>query len=103
MHGDSNALVSRAGRVASEALARASLTRDQIAGALVIYCAGCMLSVRERMPEVVAGLREELGDVPFLGAFTFGEQGCFLGGENRHGNLMISVTLFARGGGVDRG
>ena len=23
------------------------------------------------------------------------QKGCFLGGENRHGNLMVSVTVFA--------
>jgi len=62
----------------------------------VIFCAGCMLTVRERMDQVVLGLRDNLADVPFLGCFTFGEQGCFIGGENRHGNLMISVTVFAR-------
>jgi len=28
--------------------------------------------------------------------FTLGEQGCFPGGENRHGNLMICATLFGR-------
>jgi hypothetical protein len=55
-----------------------------------------MLTVRDRIDQVVAGLDEGLGGAPFLGCFTFGEQGCFVGGENRHGNLMISVTVFAR-------
>jgi hypothetical protein len=55
------------------------------------------------MDEVVDGLRLELGALPFLGSFTFGEQGCFVGGENRHGNLMILVVVFdaVRSGDAD--
>ena len=96
MHGDVEALVTRAGRVAADARALARLAPAEVAGALVIFCAGCMLTVRDRLEQVVVGLREGLGGAPFLGSFTFGEQGCFIGGENRHGNLMISVTVFAR-------
>jgi len=96
MRGEVEALLTRGGRVAADARALADLAPGDVAGALVIFCAGCMLTVRERMDEVVASLDEGLGGAPFLGCFTFGEQGCFLGGENRHGNLMISVTVFAR-------
>ena len=71
-----------------------NLGRDQIAGALVIYCAGCMLTVRDRMAEVSSGLSRSLGNKPFLGNFTFDEQGCFVGGTNQYGNLMISVVVF---------
>lgn len=95
MRGTSEALRSRAGRVAADALALARLPASEVAGALVIFCAGCMLTVRDELDEVVASLRGALGDAPFLGGFTFGEQGCFVGGENCHGNLMISVTVFA--------
>lgn len=96
MQGDVDALLTRAGRVAVDARALARLAPADVAGALVVFCAGCMLTVRERMDQVVAGLVDGLGGAPFLGGFTFGEQGCFVGGENRHGNLMISVTVFAR-------
>jgi hypothetical protein len=96
MQGSIDALLTRAGRVADDALSLAQLTPHGAAGALVIFCAGCMLTVRDQLPRVVAGLNQALAGVPFLGCFTFGEQGCFVGGENRHGNLMISVTVFAR-------
>lgn len=96
MQGDPEALVTRAGRVAADARALARIEPSDIAGALVIFCAGCMLAVRPQLARVVAGLQDNLGAAPFLGCFTFGEQGCFVGGENRHGNLMISVTLFTR-------
>ena len=49
------------------------------------------------MEEVATEVREALGGKPFLGAFTFGEQGCFTGGESHHGNLMISVVVFEKG------
>ena len=94
MRGTSEALRTRAGRVAADALAR--LRPNEAAGALVIFCAGCMLTIRDELDDVVASLREVLDGVPFLGCFTFGEQGCFVGGENCHGNLMISVTVFAK-------
>lgn len=97
MTGSPESLVTRAGRVARSTSRSDGTEQASVAGAMVIYCAGCMLTIRERMPDVVASLRSGLGDgVPFLGAFTFGEQGCFLGGENRHGNLMISLLLFWR-------
>lgn len=94
MRGSPESLANRAGRVA-RSLHPPVGSEHQIAGAVVVFCAGCMLTIQDRMPQVVATLRAGLGeDVPFLGAFTLGEQGCFLGGENRHGNLMISVLAF---------
>lgn len=96
MQGTIDSLISRAGRVATSALETHLAKPEDVAGAMVVYCAGCMLTVQERLDEVVASFRNALPDVPFLGTFTFGEQGCFLNGENRHGNLMISVLLFMK-------
>ncbi len=96
MTGTVDTLISRAGRVAQSALKSGGFTADDISGALVTYCAGCMLTVKDQMNQVVTSINEALCDAPFLGAFTFGEQGCFVGGENRHGNLMISVALFGK-------
>ncbi len=96
MTGSVESLISRAGRVADSAMASQNWRKDEVAGALVIYCAGCMLTVQEQMPQVVDGLNDHLGGVPFVGTYTFGEQGCFREGENYHGNLMISVVLFHR-------
>lgn len=96
MRGTEDSLISRVGRVASSTLSTYSASPENVAGALIIYCAGCMLNIQDHRDEVVRGLREALPGIPFLGAFTFGEQGCFVGGENRHGNLMISVLLFTK-------
>lgn len=95
MEGTPASLVSRAGRVAAAALQNGETqSKRATSGALIIYCAGCMLTVQHRMEEVVSSLRKVLGDTPILGVFTLGEQGCFAGNENRHGNLMISVLVF---------
>ncbi len=94
MTGSVDTLINRASRVArnaSEALAAG----DEVAGALMVYCGGCMLAVEDRMDEVVAGVNQSLGGAPFLGIFTFGEQGADFRGENHHGNLMISCITFA--------
>lgn len=91
MRGSADSLVVRAGRVARQARDDAS---SSIAGALVVYCGGCMLAVRDRMDEVQQGINAALGDVPWLGVFTFGEQGVPAGAVAKHGNLMISCTVF---------
>lgn len=91
MAGSSDSLVGRAGRVAAQAREAAG----GAGGALVIYCGGCMLAVRERMEDVRAGVDAALGGAPWIGVFTFGEQGVPPGGQAEHGNLMISCTVFA--------
>lgn len=97
MKGTEEALVTRSKRIVESALRNSPIKNPKIEGALLIYCAGCMLTVQHRMNEVVSNIKSALGEnTPFLGAFTFGEQGSFFGGENRHGNLMISVVLFLR-------
>ena len=93
MHGSEDLLVSRAGRTARSAIDLGEFPMP-VKGALIVYCAGCMLTIQSKMDRVTESLRGELKGAPFLGIFTFGEQGCLFGGENRHGNLMISATIF---------
>lgn len=96
MRGTDDSMVGRAGRVARASLDALSQERRRapVAGALVMFCAASAVYARERMPEVVASLDITLQNRPFLGTFTFGEQGRFLAGGNRHGNMMVSVVLF---------
>jgi hypothetical protein len=96
MHGTIDSLISRAGRVAASALETSRQETHEVAGALIVYCAGCMFAVQERLDEVVESFKGALPGIPFLGTFSFGEQGCLLTGENRHGNLMISVLLLLK-------
>ncbi|WP_437945681.1 FIST N-terminal domain-containing protein [Sorangium sp. So ce296] len=95
MKGSREGLLDRITAVAGAALevARPSF---QPQGALVIFCAGCMLAVRDDIDRVVQGMSAALGPTPFLGSFTFGEQGCFVRGKNQHANLSIAVVLFGQ-------
>ena len=94
MRGSVDSLVKRAGMVVTDAATMGGWARDQTAGGLVIYCGGCMLHVHDRMDEVAAQIRDAMGGSPFLGAFTFGEQGAIIDNCNRHGNLMVSALAF---------
>jgi hypothetical protein len=94
MTGTKDGLIARAGRVASLARSSGQLAASPISGALMVYCGGCMLSVQDRLDEVVAGVNDALDGAPFLGTFTFGEQGALIRAGNRHGNLMISCIVF---------
>lgn len=96
MQGSNSSLINRAGRVAATAMRLRDFGADSISGALVIYCAGCMLTVHDSMDDVAESICEALGGAPFMGAFTFGEQGCIDGAGNSHGNLMISTVIFGR-------
>ncbi|MPY70678.1 MAG: hypothetical protein GEU92_11380 [Alphaproteobacteria bacterium] len=95
MRGDKERLIERAGRVALEAVSSLPGAPESLAGGLMVYCAGCMLAVDSRMPEVASKVAEAFSDKPFLGCFTFGEQGCMVE-RNVHGNLMISAIAFGR-------
>ena len=94
MEGTRSALVDRAGKVA--AMSRNSLPkgRAEPKGALVVFCGGCMMAMGEEIDQVTDQIRANLPDLPFLGVFTFGEQGHIPSGGNWHGNLMISCITF---------
>ncbi|MGL5813570.1 MAG: FIST signal transduction protein [Aeromonas sp.] len=63
-------------------------------GALVIFCAGCRLALGDELNDVVKQFRNQLGEIPFVTPFTFGEQGRLPHGELAHGNLMVSSVIF---------
>lgn len=95
MQGDRNQLINRAAEVCSTALKSLRFKYDcEAAGALVVFCGGCMLAVKSELDLVQAAIEQALGSIPFLITFTFGEQGSFVDGSNRHGNLMISAVMF---------
>ena len=96
MSGSADNIISRPGRVANEAIHNSESSGSEVIGGLVVFCGGCLLAVEPRASEISGHLNQNMDDQPYLGCFTFGEQGCLMGGENRHGNLMISVTVFKR-------
>lgn len=96
MVGDKAALAARAGRVADFALKTGGIAATDAAGALMVYCGGCMLAVQDKLDHVYGGVDAALQGRPFLGVFTFGEQGMMHQFGNRHGNLMISCITFSQ-------
>ena len=100
MHGDWQLLLDRSKIVPQKAM---SSNDDAVLGepvfAIFTHCAGTMLAIPEeerlKIPSLVS---ESLGeDVPFIGTFTFGEQGP-LGLVNHHGNLISSIIVFSEKG-----
>ena len=101
MRAKAEGLVSAVGGATSKALAWAGPGFERPSGAMVIYCAGCFLATRPHISAVAESIRRGLsggGDggggtcPPFVGAFTYGEQGPI--GENTHANLMYNVLAF---------
>lgn len=92
MLGSREALFDRTEQVASRAGRRAG----KIRGGVLIYCAGCVGVTGDGTAEVAKRFSAAIGDVPFIGAATYGEQGSFRGRKpvNRHGNLMADAVLF---------
>jgi hypothetical protein len=95
MTSSADALVARGANVARLALGRAGLKPDQIVGGLLVYCGGCTLAIQDRMPEMLTEFERVLGKAPYVGYFSFGEQGCVLPRQVDHGNLMASVLLLS--------
>ena len=97
MRGDRKMLVTRAGLAARLARSRGRIPKEDVAGGILIYCAGTMLAIPENeRGKMASEVNDALGNTPFIGAFTFGEQGFFSGGINRHGNLMVSMIVFSK-------
>lgn len=93
MEGSVEGLVARAEKVVNNAIGLLP-EGSSPQGVLMIYCAGCMLTVDDNISTMLEKVRARVGDIPVAAAYTFGEQGRFLDGVNRHGNLMISAVVF---------
>lgn len=95
MRGSKHGLVRRAGRVVTSAMATLDGERRGVAGGVVIYCAGCRITVDDAMGQVADAVAAGFGGRPLIGCFTGGEQGPALG-CNVHANLMVSAVVFGR-------
>ncbi|EKO3801379.1 FIST C-terminal domain-containing protein [Vibrio harveyi] len=93
MQGSRQHLVARAARVVNAAFNQ-KLEESRKIGVINIFCAGPMLHLKQDINSVCEQINQELENLPFICPFTFGEQGRFIGGENGHGNLMISSAIF---------
>jgi len=87
--------VNRIAGVSTHIVRESGFTLQEVRGALLIFCAGCMMFASDRMDEAAGKVAEALGGTPYMGAHTFGEQGQFPDGMNRHGNLMFSCLIIS--------
>lgn len=73
---------------------------SNVAGGVLIYCAGCAGAVGEALHEAVrVKWAEAFGDSPLLGMCTFGEQGTLADVGAVHANLSMSLVLFGESPG----
>jgi hypothetical protein len=95
MKGYKSSLIDRVRQVVERALG-VDKGRVKLSGAIFVYCGGCVGAILDDIGEVVEEYKINVGNTPFVGAATFGEQGCFVGQEkhNKHGNLMANMIMF---------
>jgi len=93
MTGSRNHLINRASRVVQEANTN-NYNNALMLGAIIIFCAGSMIRLGKDIKQVQNKLYQQTDGLPFICPFTYGEQGRLIGGENAHGNLMISSAVF---------
>jgi len=95
MAGTKENIVNRIAGVATQIVNNAEFSLQEVRGAFVVFCAGCMMYADDRMDDSCDKLFTAIGGTPYLGVHTFGEQGMFPDGKNRHGNLMFSAIVFS--------
>ncbi|WP_334028790.1 FIST signal transduction protein [Alteromonas sp. P256] len=94
MEGSIASLTARAERVINNAIMLLPDDSKPV-GVLLVYCAGCRLTVGDQIHPMLTSLQEKFESLPICGTYTFGEQGQFLDRKSRHGNLMISAVVFS--------
>ncbi|MHB1417160.1 MAG: FIST signal transduction protein [Chloroflexota bacterium] len=83
---------------ASEVVKAALGDLEERAGAVVLaHCGGRALGLGpERMEKVASDIKATLGEVPFVGFCTFGEQGYAKGTANGGGGLMLAAMALPK-------
>ena len=94
MEGSIASLTARAERVINNAILLLPDGSKPV-GVLLVYCAGCRLTIGDEIYPMLTSLQQRFQRLPICGTYTFGEQGRFLDGKSRHGNLMISAVVFS--------
>ncbi len=78
---------------AGEVVRQAAQGIREVRAVFLVHCAGRRVALGDRIGEVVGAVRSAVGDAPFLGFCSFGEQGMLVPGVNLHGNLMLSALV----------
>lgn len=95
MKGDWSILVNRALNTPTHALESNDISDEDVVFGLYYYCAGALQAVPEDERDKIPSLVETaIGGAPFIGSFSYGEQGHIVGFGNCHGNLANSIVVF---------
>jgi hypothetical protein len=96
MEGDWRIYVEKAKMVSKKAMSSKGISKGESLFGIYTSCAGIRTGTPEQeRPKIVSAVSEEIGkEVPFIGPFTFGEEGP-LGLVNHHGNFINSLILFS--------
>lgn len=95
LNGNWEWLVNRAQSTARKAMLSGNISPGGGLFAFYTFCGGTLLAIPEsERPKVSHLLKGELGDIPFIGGFTLGEQVFMPGVGNRHANLINSIAIF---------
>lgn len=90
-------LVNRAQTTAHAAMASENIAQGDALFTFYTFCGGTLLAIpEEERYRVPLLLGDELGDVPFVGGFTLGEQVYMPGIGNRHANLVNSIAIISK-------
>lgn len=75
--------------------ARESRSDMQAIAGLFIYCGGAVECIpRDQRPQMATLVGQSMNDIPWMGVFSWGEQGSVSGVGNVHSNLSSCTVLF---------
>lgn len=94
LHGSPDTHFNRPPIVAVMARTSGRIAPDEIAGTLFLCCACTYMVLEDQVDGFIPMMNKVLNNKPFLGAFTFGEQGMVPGLGNRHQNLITNILVF---------
>jgi hypothetical protein len=94
MEGETDDLVAAGEGAFHKALTRGAITDPALA--LVFPCALRTILLGKRHHEEIFGIMNLVPGVPVAGFYSFGEQGLFDDGQNRHNNEVIAVLALGR-------
>ena len=96
MRGGWELLLNRARTTSLQATVRGRILPRDLAFGISIFCAGTMWAIpSEERPKIPLLINDSLVGAPFIGAFSFGEQGFLPGVGNVHGNLVSAAVVFS--------
>ncbi|MBE5740970.1 MAG: hypothetical protein E7351_00325 [Clostridiales bacterium] len=70
--------------------------KKEIVGYHLVHCGGRRAGIGDRIHEVHKEIKKNVGGVPYIMEFTFGEYGFVDDGRNTTGGLMLSFTAFTK-------